>query len=723
MARRKVPVMRQDSELECGATCLAMVLGYYGRDVTVAECHERCNVGRDGQTALDIAKAARTYGLQVIPYTVELDDLANVPCPAVIHWGFKHFVVLERSTDRGAVIVDPGRGRIKVDRDELDREFTGVVLAMAPGSAFDEREPEEERPSHWRLLARRAFSAPGARRLLVQIVLASLLLQALGLAVPGLTKVLVDSVLPLQIDDIMPILAAGIALILLTQLITSYLRSLLLVSLQARLDAQLMTGFFEHVLSLPYQFFMERSSGDLIQRLSSNAQIRNVLSNQTVSALLDGLLVIVYAVILVAVEPMFGLVAVSLGVIQIGLLVVTTRRITALTTQELEEVARSQGFMVETLAGIGSLKAAGVEDRTLSHWTGLLGSQLEASMRRGRLTAAIASVTSTIQRFAPLILLWIGAQAVLDGSMALGSMLALVSLAQNFLTPLSSVVIAGQQFQQVGGHLERIATVLAAEPEQDLHKVAVAPRLLGEVEFRDVSFRYDKSSPWAVRRFSLTIEPGQRVALVGRSGSGKTTLAKIMLGLYEPEEGAILFDGRDLREFDRRTVRTQCGVVMQEATVFNGSIRRNISYHDPSMPLEAIERAARLADLDSDIRRMPMGYETVVAEGGSALSGGQRQRLAIARALAHDPRVLVFDEATSSLDMASESVVGEALDRHGATMLVIAHRLSTVRNSDLILVFDRGEVVERGTHDELMLEDGFYAELVRDQMVDEPAAV
>jgi ATP-binding cassette subfamily B protein len=715
-SRRTIPELQADSEVECGAVCLAMVLGYYGKDTPVAEAHERCRVGRDGATALDIATAARSYGLRVTPYSLDLDELADLRTPAVLHWSFVHFVVLERMTRDGAVICDPAGGRREIDRDELSENFTGVALAVEPGESFDPHDQTDVDPA-WKLLGRRAFRAPGVRKLVAQILVASLALQLLGLSVPLLTKTVINTILPQQLDDVMTILGLGIAVILVTQLLMGLLRGLVLVNFQARLDNELMVSFFEHVLSLPLPYFQERSTGDLIQRLGSNAEIRNVLSSQTLGAFLDGTFVIVYAVIMIVTSPVFGLLAVALGAIQIGLLIATARRMTSLVKAELGAQGSAQGFLVESLSGIQAIKAAGSEDRTLSRYNGVFAEQIHTLIQRGQLQSIIGSVTSAVQRLAPLLLMWMGARLVLDEQLDLGTMLAMIALAQLFLAPLSSLVTAGMQLQQVGGHLERIAYVLRASPEQDRRSVRVAPPLRGKVEFDDVSFRYDESSPWAVRHFELTIEPGRKVALVGATGSGKSTVAKLMLGLYEPTEGEIRIDGIPLRELDLRTVREQCGVVMQEPTVFSGSVRRNISYNDPSLPLESIVRAAKLADLHDDISRMPMGYDTPVAEGGSALSGGQRQRLAIARALARDPRILVLDEATSALDSVTETAVAEHLEASGAASLVIAHRLSTVQSADLTLVLEDGEVVERGTHDELIDRHGVYARLVADQLV------
>jgi ABC-type bacteriocin/lantibiotic exporter with double-glycine peptidase domain len=705
----RVPVIRQDRELECGAACLTMILHHFGRDVPLVDVHEACAVGRDGATALDIANAGRSYHLRVHALSLDLEGLADIPCPAILHWGFAHFVVLERFTGDGATIVDPGPGRRRVDRDELSAQFTGVALAMTPGDGFEPEAQGAEGEPAWQMVGRRAFKAPGAKRLVVQVLLASLFIQVLGLAVPVLTKVVIDGVLPLSIDDVMPILGIGILVLMGSQLALGLLRGFVLVNLQTRLDGQLMSGFLDHVLALPYPFFQERSTGDLLHRLSSNVAIRNVLSNHTLVALIDGFMVVIYGLILLATFTPMGFAAVVLGIVQVALLVATAKRMTALVIKELAEQAAAESVLVESISGIEAVKAAGAEHRTLSHWTGVFTGQLEATMERGRLTVVLVATTQTLQRFAPLLLLWFGAISVLNGSMTLGTMLALVSLSQLFLGPLAALVTAGLMFQQVGGHLERIATVLRVAPEQAGRQLRIAPPLQGDIRFDNVSFRYDASAPWAVRDFYLHVRPGEMVALVGRTGSGKSSVAKLLLGLYEPTQGRVHLDDQPLDELDLRSVREQCGVVMQEPTVFNGSVRRNIAYNDHQIPLDQVQRAARLAALHEEISRMPMGYDTIIAEGGSAL--------AIARALVRNPRILVLDEATSALDSETEATVAAHLVEQGAASLVIAHRLSTVERADLILVLDQGAVVERGTHSELIADGGLYYQLVQDQMM------
>jgi ABC-type bacteriocin/lantibiotic exporter with double-glycine peptidase domain len=474
----------------------------------------------------------------------------------------------------------------------------------------------------------------------------------------------------------------------------------------------MMLGFFEHILTLPFRFFQQRTSGDLLMRIGSNMSIREVLTSQTLSVVLDGTFVVVYLTILLAREPFFGILVLGIGILQVGLLLGTARRMYRLRQRDLSTQAESQSYLVEALTGITTLKASGAEDQVLDHWSNLFFKHLNVSLQLNYLSAIIDTAMMTLRTFAPLILLWVGALRVLDGTMSLGTMLALNALATAFLTPLASLVSNGQQLQLVGAHLDRLTDVLAAEPEQDLQVVQHTPRLTGRIELKHISFRYDSNAPWVLRDISVTIEPGQKVALVGRTASGKSTLAKLLLGLYTPSEGEILYDGIPLQNLNYRTLRSQFGTVLQESFLFSGSIRQNIAFNDPSLSLEEVIEAARLAAIHDEIIQMPMGYETMVAEGGSGLSGGQRQRLSLARALAHQPAVLLLDEATSHLDTVTERLVDENLKQIPCTRIAIAHRLSTVRNADMILVLDRGTIVEQGSHEELLVQTGHYAALV-----------
>lgn len=451
-------------------------------------------------------------------------------------------------------------------------------------------------------------------------------------------------------------------------------------------------------------------------RLASNATIRQALASYTTSAVLDGALVFIFLAALLHISLLFGLSALIFALIEFAILLATARRLQCLVESDLVSQSASQSCLVESLMGIGTLKASGAEQSTFARWSTLLANQLDTSAQRGRYSARVDAATTVIRTFAPLFLLWLGGTLVLEGSLSLGTMLAINALAAAFLQPVGSLVLGAQRLQLAGAHLERIADVMQANPEQDRSDVRPTPKLTGRIELRDVSFRYDSHSPNVLDHISLTIYPGQKVALVGRTGSGKSTLAKLLLGLYLPTEGEILYDGSPLQALDLESLRKQWGVVLQDSFMFSSSIRENIAFHNPAVSSSDITRAARIAEIHSDITRMPMGYETRVEEGGGALSGGQRQRIAIARAIANWPQLLLLDEATSHLDVATEGLVDRNLDDLSCTRLVVAHRLSSVRNADLIVVLDMGSIAEQGSHQELLRRNGAYSKLVLSQI-------
>jgi ABC-type bacteriocin/lantibiotic exporter with double-glycine peptidase domain len=708
--RRQVPYVQQLTATECGAACLAMVLAYHGKEIPVDRIRDTTGVDRDGTTALSILNAATWYGLRGRGVSIEVDDLEILDPGTILHWSFNHFVVFERLRRDGADIVDPALGRRRVPMEELRRSFTGVALMLEPGEQFA---PEKKDSSLVRRYLRQILSQSG---LWTRIITTSVMVQLFSLAVPVLTGVLVDRVVPLGDRSLLLVLGIGLASLAVFHGLAGLVRGHLLLHLRTFLDARMTLGFLEHLTDLPYDFFQRRSAGDLMMRLNSNTVVREILTSSALSGLLDGTLALLYLLILLIASPALGVLSIALAVAQILTFVLTRRRQRDLNSQGLSAQAKSQGYQVEMLAGMETLKSLGAEQRAAEHWSHLFVDTLNVSLDRGRLQANVDAWTGALRLASPLLILAVGAVLVLDGGMTLGTMLGLSAVAAGFLGPLASLVGTAAQLQLLTSYLERIDDVLRTPVEQDRAKVRLAPRLAGRITLERVSFRYGPMAPLVVQDVSVDVLPGQLIAVVGRSGSGKSTLARLLMGLYPPTSGRIYYDGTDLAELEVRSVRRQLGIVPQTPYLFGQSIRANIALGDPSAPLDQVVEAGRLAQIHDEIVAMPMGYETLLLDGGASLSGGQRQRVALARALVGRPAILLLDEATSALDAVTEVKVQQGLAGLRCTRIVIAHRLSTVANADLILVLDGGALVEYGTHAQLVARGGAYAELVAAQM-------
>jgi ABC-type bacteriocin/lantibiotic exporter with double-glycine peptidase domain len=709
---RRVPFVQQLTATECGPACLAMVLGFHGKEVGMDQVRQACGVGRDGVSARALLDGAGLLDLRGRAVKAEVEQVGLLtPGSTILHWGFEHFVVLAGVDARGVEIVDPAVGRRRVTMAEFRTAFTGVALILEPTDLFQRTRRQRTIWPALRALARESG-------LLRRIVVLSLLLQLFGLALPMLTGQVIDRVVPRGDLRLLVVLLLGMGAVVGFRSLTVFLRGHLLLHLRTLLDARLTLGFLDHLVSLPLRFFQARSAGDLMMRLNSNSIIREHLTGAALSGALDGILVIVYLLVLMIGSGALALAALCAGALDVALFLVTRRRQRELLGQELTVLARSQGYEAEMFGAMETIKAAGCEQRVTGFWSNLFVDQLNVKLARDRLTIVTEALTSAVRAAGPLAVLAIGAWQVLDRQLSLGAMLALAAVTGGFLEPLANLVQTLSSLELARAYLERVNDVLQAEPEQSAGW-RIAPPLSGRIELDSVGFRYGARAPLAVREVDLRIEPGQFVAIVGRSGSGKTTLANLLLGLHPPSEGRVLFDGIDLAELDVRSVRQQLGVVNQNFALFGATIRENIALSDPSASLADVEAAARLACVHEDIAQLPMGYDTVLLDRGSAISGGQRQRLALARALLRRPSILLLDEATSALDAATEREVQQALQGLRCTRVVIAHRLSTIKDADLILVMEEGRAVEAGTHDQLVERRGVYERLVRAQL---PAA-
>jgi ATP-binding cassette subfamily B protein len=705
---RHIPFVQQLEAADCGAACLSMVLASYGKSVSLDEV--RAVVGSNrGTDAAEIVRGGARFGLRGRGIQLEMQDLHHLPPGAILHWAFNHFVVLDRVRRNTVEIVDPAAGRRKIPMDKFRRQFTGIALVFEPEETFVPTPPGASKT--WRYLRQLGTQ----RSLIARVVITSIALRILALALPVLTVMVVDRVVPRSDYSLLMVVSTGLGAVLAFQTLATLIRAHLLIELRTRMDTKMTLGFLGHMMSLPYAYFSRRSAGDLQLRVQSNTHIRELLTSSLLSTLLDGGLAVAYLVLLFALSPILAAVTLLTGGLQIVVLWFSRRRYAQLTAQDLESQAKAQSYLVQMLVGVETLKVAGAEDRALDQWANLYVDELNVSLQRSRLTALADAINGLLQAAAPLVLLGVGANLVIEGKLSLGTMLATTAVAAGFLTPLSSLVSSWLQLQMLGSYVDRIDDVMSAEPEQRRGQTIAPPRLTGAIEVDRVSFRYGPTEPLVVRDVSLKIAPGSTVAIVGRSGSGKSTFAALLLGLHRPSEGKINYDGYDLAELDHKLLRQQLGMVPQHPFIFAGPIRQNIALVDPDISFDRVVAAARRACVDNDIKGLPMGYQTIVADGGSTLSGGQRQRIALARALLHEPAILMLDEATSSLDATTERAVMENLRDLKSTRIVIAHRLSTIVKADRIVVMEDGRVVEIGKHEQLLAQGGAYAALVADQ--------
>lgn len=684
--------------LECGAACLGIILGYYGRIVPLEQLRVDCAVSRDGSNAGNVLKAARTYGLETHGYRYELDQLKDVPLPYVVFWEFDHFLVVEGYRKDGVYLNDPAMGPRVASFDEFDEGYTGVTLTFKPTEEF------QKGGLPFNLLQALLERLQGGRAALLYALAVSLLLVLPGLALPALLQVFVDKVLLGNHVSWSPWLSLGLCLTVLFQGGLSALQQRHLVRLQTALALRSSGQFMGHTLRLPLEFFNQRLAGELASRVELNDQVADLVSGQMATAFFNLVVVMLYLAVMMFYSPPLALIALVMALGNVLLLRQVARARKDANSRLLQEAGKLQGTTMHSLQIIETLKATGAESDAFQRWAGYQANVVRVRQEIGRYNQWLSVLSPLLINLSAVLILIVGAWQVLEGQLSLGALVAFQGLVAAFLLPIGQLSALGSRLQEIQSDLNRLDDVLHYPVEAPVPEPS--SEFSGALELRDVTFGYNKLGPPLIEGLSLKLAPGHRVAIVGATGSGKSTIARLVNGLYAPWSGDILFDGRP-----ERPASSSFGQVNQEITIFSGTVRENLTLWDPTVPEEEMIQAAEDALIHEDVMALPGGYDAEVGEGGRNFSGGQRQRLEIARALVRRPTLLVLDEATSALDPVIEKAIDDNLRRRGCACLIVAHRLSTIRDADEIVVLQGGKAAERGKHAELLAKNGVYAEL------------
>ena len=718
---RRTPTVLQMEAVECGAACLCMILAHYGRHVTLEELRIACGVSRDGSKASNLLRAARRYGLDARGLKLEPSQLRMQAAPLILHWNFNHFVVLDGFRRGMAYLNDPAHGPTVVSESEVDEAFTGIALSFTPSAAFRQG---GRRPNASRLLIGRL---KGARAGVVFAVLVGIALVVPGLLVPAFAKIFVDEILVQGLADWVRPLLWAMSMTALFMGATALLQQEYLLRLETRLSACESSRFFWHILRLPIQFFSQRYGGEVGSRVATNDRIAQVLSGEVATAAIGAVMIGFYGILMMRYDWMLTLVGVAAAGLNIGCLRWVSRARRDANQRLLQERGKMVGAAMGGLQTIETLKASGGEPEFFARWAGHHAKTLNAQQQLGLTTQFLHVMPAAVMAITGAIVLGAGAARVVEGEMSMGALVAFQGLLTAFLQPTNRLVGLGGSLQEMYGDLRRVEDVLNASPEaRSVHvredrqegterSVLMKPRLEGHLCIRNLVFGYNPLDSPLIASFELTVEPGEHVALVGGSGSGKSTIARLVCGLLTPWEGEILFDGIERANIDKRLLSNSVAYVDQDVLLFEGTIRENLTLWDETIPEAVVVRAAKDGCIHDMIAARPEGYGGHVEEGGRNVSGGQRQRMEIARALTLRPTLLVMDEATSALDADTEQRVTENLRLRGCTCLVVAHRLSAVRDCDRILVMDSGAVVEEGTHYALVQRTGLYRRLMEHQ--------
>lgn len=714
--RVKTPTVLQMEAVECGAASLSIVLSYYKSFIPLEELRISCGVARDGSKANNILKAARQYGMEAKGYRKNPEDLRNMPWPVIIHWNFNHFLVLEGIQKDRVFLNDPVTGPREITFEELDQSFTGVVLTMKPAEGYV---PQGKTSS---LLSSLSSRIQGSEKALVYAIIAGLFLVLPGLVIPVFSKIFIDQVLLGHLNNWLFPLLVGMGITALLRALLIWLQRYYLLRLEMKLALSSSSRFFWHVLRLPIEFFSQRHSGDIASRVAINDRVAQLLSGQLAVAALNCVMILFYLLLMLQYSVLLAVVTVGVSLLNVIFMQFITRKRNDQNLRLLQESGKMQGVSMNGLQVIETLKSNSSESDFFVKWSGYQAKLLQSNQQFGVSNQFLMSVPTLLTSLGAVAVLFFGGFQVMDGALTIGSLVAFQSLAASFSQPVNEMVMLAGTIQEAGGSMKRLDDVLQypvdRQIQSDLDEADEqkdSAKLSGQVQISNLTYGYSKLEAPLIDQFNLSIQPGMKVALVGGSGSGKSTIAKLIAGIYEPWEGEIRFDDLRRDEIARHRMGNSLAVVDQEIVLLEGTIKENITFWDATIPETDIVRAAKDAVIHDHIAERSGGYDHMISENGGNFSGGQRQRLEIARALSGNPSILILDEATSALDPATEKLVDDSLRRRGLTCITVAHRLSTIRDADEIIVLERGKIIERGTHTFLMEQNGYYTRLIQSQ--------
>ena len=717
--RVEVPTILQMEATECGAASLGMILAYYGRWLPLEVLRQECGVTRDGSNADNILKAARRQGCTAKAFAGRSSALRKKEFPLILFWEFNHFLVMEGFQGDTVYLNDPAMGRRTVSWEEFQESYTGVYMKITPGEEFKK---EGERYSVVKAIAAKLMEDKWALAFLM-ILGACMVLP--GLAVPVMGQIFIDDIFSLKHPEwIKKLLAAMFGTMVLLGIMTA-MRATALTYWQKKLTLADSSGFFWHVLRLPVAFFQQRYAADIASRIQFNEMNAEVLSNQAATAVLDLLIALFYLALLFQYSVPLTLIGVSVSVVNIAVLLYMRRRQTDLTMRIQQDEAKAYGVLMSGIMMIENIKATGSEGELFAKWSGYSAKATVATQEMKMWTMKVKLLPLLLGGLNSALIMAVGGFTIMEGMMTAGVYMAFNNLIARFQEPVQKLLMLGDTLRNVEMQMQRLDDVKRYKtdslnyPDANQTVTFTGNRLSGEITMKDVSFGYSPLDPPLLEHFDMHLEPGRWAAVVGASGSGKSTLAKIVAGLYEEWSGDVLFDGVKRREIPRPVIVNSLAAVDQDVFQITGTVRDNITMFDKSIPPADIVQAAQDACIHEDILKLTGGYEAAVAEGGLNFSGGQRQRLEIARALAANPSILILDEATSAIDPVTEQKCLENIRRRGCTCLIVAHRLSTIRDADEIIILEKGKVAERGTHRELVQHDGPYRRLIEEREAEE----